>query len=148
MVIAHGTESISTETTYTFCSWELLYFEHVAIMNESKSRSITLTLYDLMDYTVHGILQGRILEWVSFCFSRRSSKPRDWTQVSCIAGGFFTSWAIRETQLLWIVHLKKKKKMLKGLDSGKVKLQKLELMLILNLPHFFFFTRQVIFCEL
>ena len=38
-----------------------------------------------MNYTVHGILQARILEWVAFPFSRVSSQPRDWTQVSCIA---------------------------------------------------------------
>ena len=38
----------------------------------------------------------RILEWVAFPFSRGSSQPRDRTQVSCIAGGFFTSWATRE----------------------------------------------------
>ena len=49
------------------------------------------TLCDLMDYTVHGTLQGRILKWVAFPFSRGSSKPRDGTQVSCIAGRFFTS---------------------------------------------------------
>ena len=40
-----------------------------------------------MDYTVHGILQARILEWVAFPFSRGSSQPRDGTQVSRIAGG-------------------------------------------------------------
>ena len=51
-----------------------------------------------MDYTVHGILQARILEWVAFPFSRGSPQPRDQTQVSCIAGGFFTSWATRGTQ--------------------------------------------------
>ena len=50
-----------------------------------------LTLCKLMDYTVHGILQARILEWVGFSFSRGSSQPRNQTQVSCIAGGFFTS---------------------------------------------------------
>ena len=43
--------------------------------------------------TVHGILQARILEWVAFPFSRRSSQPRDQTQASLIAGRFFTSWA-------------------------------------------------------
>ena len=84
-------------------------------------------------YTVHGILQARILEWVAFPFSRDlpnpgveprsptlqvdslpaesqekpkntgvgslslgSSRPRNWTRVTCIAGGFFTNWAIRE----------------------------------------------------
>ena len=54
------------------------------------------TLWDPMDYTVHGILQARILEWVAVPFSRESSQPRDQTQVSRIACGFFTSWAIRE----------------------------------------------------
>ena len=42
----------------------------------------------------HGILQARILEWVAVPFSRGSSQPRDRTQVSCIAGGFFALWAI------------------------------------------------------
>ena len=49
-----------------------------------------------MDYTLHGILQPRTLEWVAFPFSKGSSQPRDQTQVSYIAGGFFTSWATRE----------------------------------------------------
>ena len=42
-----------------------------------------------MAYTVHGLLQTRILEWVAFPFTRRSSQPRNRTQVSCITGGFF-----------------------------------------------------------
>ena len=45
---------------------------------------------------VHGIVQARILEWVAYLFSRRSSQPRNRTQVSFVAGGFFTSWATRE----------------------------------------------------
>ena len=45
---------------------------------------------------LHGILQARILEWVTFPFSKGSFQPTDRTQVSRIAGGFFTSWAIRE----------------------------------------------------
>ena len=44
--------------------------------------------------SVHGILQARILEWVSISFSRWSSWPRDWTWVSCIAGRFYTIWAM------------------------------------------------------
>ena len=51
-----------------------------------------------MDYTVHGILQARILERVAFPFSRGSSQPRDQTQVSRIAGRFFTIWATREAR--------------------------------------------------
>ena len=48
------------------------------------------TLWNPMDYTVHGILQARILEWIAFLFSRGSSQPKDRTHVSCIAGRFFT----------------------------------------------------------
>ena len=51
-----------------------------------------------MDYTVHGILQARILAWVAFPFSRGSSQPKDRTQISRIAGGFFTSWATTEAR--------------------------------------------------
>ena len=104
--------------------------------SEVKVSQSCPTLCNPMDCTVHGILQARILEWVAFHFSRESSWPRDWTQVShcrwilyqlshkgsprilewvayafssrssysrnwtrvsCIAGRFFTNWAIRET---------------------------------------------------
>ena len=50
-----------------------------------------LTLCDPIGYTVHGILQARILEWVAFSFSKGSFQPRDGTQVSRIAGRLFTS---------------------------------------------------------
>ena len=66
---------------------------------ESESEKVVQlcpTLCDPVNYTVPGILQARVLEWVAFPFSRESSQPRDQTQVSCIAGGFFTNWAIRE----------------------------------------------------
>ena len=60
------------------------------------------TLFDPMDHSpsgssVHEIVQARILEWVAIPFSRRSSLSRDWTCISCIAGGFFTIWAT----ILW-----------------------------------------------
>ena len=48
--------------------------------------------------SVHGILQARILEWVAISFSRVSSPPRDWTQVSCIASRLFTTWDLGEAQ--------------------------------------------------
>ena len=44
-----------------------------------------------LTYTVHGILQARILEWIAVPFSSGLSQLRDRTQVSHIAGGFFTS---------------------------------------------------------
>ena len=45
------------------------------------------TLCNPVDYTVRGILQARILEWVAFVFFQ----PRDRREVSCIAGGFFNN---------------------------------------------------------
>ena len=58
-------------------------------------------LWHPMDYSppgfsVHGIYQARILEWVAISFSRGSSQPRDQTRVSCIASQFFTIWATSE----------------------------------------------------
>ena len=58
-----------------------------------------LTLHNPMDSSpsgspVHRILQERIMEWVAIPFSRASSWLRDGGQVSCIAGGFFTVWAL------------------------------------------------------
>ena len=69
-----------------------------------KLAQLCLTLCNPMDYSlpgssVHGILQTRILEWVAIPFSRGCSQPRDQTQVSHIAGGFFTVLAIREAWL-------------------------------------------------
>ena len=72
------------------------------------------TLGDPMDcsppnFSVHGILQARILEWVAIPFCRRSSWPRDWTQFSHIAGRFFIQEspgrAISSVQLLSHVRL-------------------------------------------
>ena len=101
------------------------------------------TLCNPIDYTVLGILQARILEWVAFPFSRGYSQPRnqaqvshcrwilyqlshqgsprilEWvaypfssgsswhrnrTVVSCILGGFFINWAIREAPVLSMYH--------------------------------------------
>ena len=61
-----------------------------------KAAQSCLMLCDHVDFTVHGILQARILEWVAVPFSRGSYQLRDRTQVSHTAGGFFTSWATRE----------------------------------------------------
>ena len=61
------------------------------------------TLYDSEDYTVHGILQARILEWVAFLsLLQGSSQPRDQTQVSHIARRFFMSWATREAPYMYV----------------------------------------------
>ena len=70
---------------------------HTLITKAEKWKSLScVRLCDPVDYTGHGILQARILEWVAYPFSSGSSRPRNQTGVSCIAGGFFTNWAMRE----------------------------------------------------
>ena len=99
-------------------SWKVIYYP-----NEFTSDLIfrivvlvaqsCLTLCDQVSsppgFSVHGILQARLLERVAISFSRGSSKPRDQTQVSCTASRFFSIWATREAQysflknqLFWI----------------------------------------------
>ena len=76
-----------------------LFFSHTFISLsyscelECESHSVVSNSLRPNGYTVHGILQARILQWVAFPFSRRSSQFRDQTQVSHIADGFFPSWA-------------------------------------------------------
>ena len=77
-----------------FCSLECMH---------ASVAPLCLTLCDPMDCSppdssVCGILQARIPEWVAIPVCRRSSWPRDRTQVSCIAGRFFTVRVTREAQ--------------------------------------------------
>ena len=74
------------------------WFKYYWSLSESEVAQSCPTLCDPVDCSlpgpsVHGIFQGRILEWVAIFFSRRSSWPRDWTQVSLIVGRHFTIWA-------------------------------------------------------
>ena len=79
-------------------SGDLMY--SVVVNNSEKKVKVLvaqsyLTLCNLVDcsspgFSVHGILQARILEWVAIPSSRGFSQARDRTQVSHIAGGFFT----------------------------------------------------------
>ena len=78
-------------------AWDLLWWFGSLV---AKS---CLTLATPMDCSppgssVHGIFQAIILEWIPISFSRGSSQPRNWTQVSGTAGRFFTNWAMREAQ--------------------------------------------------
>ena len=73
--------------------------------DDSEVLQLCPTLCNPMDCSlpgssVHGIFQARILEWVAISFSRRSSWPRDWTQVSHIIGRRFTAWATREVLIV------------------------------------------------
>ena len=66
--------------------WVVISFFFFLVSKNLKVKVIQsrLTLRDPIDYTVHGILQARIVNWVAFPFSRGSSQPRDQTQVSRI----------------------------------------------------------------
>ena len=71
------------------------------VKSESEVTQSWLTLSDPMNCgllcsSIHGIFQARVLEWVAISFSRGSSWPRDWTQVSHLAGRSFIVWASRE----------------------------------------------------
>ena len=78
---------------YEKWNWFFLINYSMFSVKISQSRP---TLCNPMGWMVHGVLQARILEGVAFPYSRGSSQPRDQTQVSRIAGRFFTNWAIRE----------------------------------------------------
>ena len=78
------------------------------IESESEVAQSCLTLCDPVDCSppgssVHGILQARTLECIAIFFSRGSSWPRDWTQVSCIAGRRLNLWATSKykSKLQW-----------------------------------------------
>ena len=85
-------------------SSKTIYVELLAYILMFESEKWKLSHVRLCDHvdcsppgsTVHGILQARVLEWVAISFSRGSSRLRDQTQVSCIAGRLFDLWATRE----------------------------------------------------
>ena len=83
---------------------DIYMYTHTSMKVKVKVAQQCLTLCDPMVYTVHGILQFRIWEWVAFPFSRGSCQPRDQTQVSCIAGGFFTSHKGSPRILAWLAY--------------------------------------------
>ena len=70
---------------------------YIALKSESCSgmsdSSTPCTVCSLPGSSVHGILQAKIVEWITVPFSKGSSQSRDQTQFSHIAGGFFTIWA-------------------------------------------------------
>ena len=77
-------------------AWIDIYTQPTLWNEESESRSVASDFLWPIDYTVRGVLQAKILEWVDFPFSRGPSQPRNRTGVCCTARGFFTNGAIRE----------------------------------------------------
>ena len=82
----------------------LTYMVNIYVKKVTQS---CLTLCNLVDYTVHRILQARILEWVAFAFSRGSSQPRDQTLVSRIAGRSYIYMTLIEKQKNCQTHCQK-----------------------------------------
>ena len=79
--------------------WHLELLQIMCTLSHSvMSNSCNPIGCNLPSSSVHGILQARILEWVAISFSRGSSQPRDWAQVSYIAVRLFTDWTMREAQ--------------------------------------------------
>ena len=146
-----NTEISSPWEDITF--WWLFFhaFLYTFMWKQKSLKKSCLTVCDPMDRTVHGILQARILEflspgdlpnpgmephcgrilyqsshqgsprilaWVAYPFSSRSSQPRNQTGVSCIVGRFFINWAMREAHPQF-VHCKKTMMLL--LWSGKAR---------------------------
>ena len=82
-------------------SQEIIWKDILRWTHERENRSV---MPDSL--WLHGLYSpwnspGQNTGWVVFPFSRGSSQPRNWTQVSHIAGRFFTSWATREAQEYW-----------------------------------------------
>ena len=100
MIVSHAEGHTSYMCKQTSKIKQTIYLLHKLVLVTQSCP----TLCDPMDCClpgscVHGILQARIQEWVAIPFSRGSSQPRDRTQVSYIAGRFFTIWATREAKV-------------------------------------------------
>ena len=79
-------------------------------ISASEVTQLCPTLWDPMDCSlpgssIHGIFYARVLELGAISFSRVSSRPGDWTQVSCIAGRRFTVWATREALIYIYIYI-------------------------------------------
>ena len=78
----------------------ILYYMCVCLVDWSYLTLCNPMGCSLPGSSVHGFLQARLLEWVAIPFSTGSAPPRDQTQISCIAGGFFTVWSTREAHTI------------------------------------------------
>ena len=97
---------ISTNTcSYLSCKTAQMHPICEMLVAQSCPTSCDPMDWDLPGSSIHGILQSRILEWVAISFSRRSSRARDWTCGSCIAGRLFIMLATREAQVCWLYNI-------------------------------------------
>ena len=90
-----------------YFKFDIILYCVLLLYKWSEVAQLCLTLCNPMDcslsgFSVHGIFQARVLEWGAISFSKRSSRPKDQTQVSHIVGRCFTVWATREvTYQIW-----------------------------------------------
>ena len=92
-IISIGIYTDTVLSVYILCTVDIIpqYTIYMCVLVAQSC----LTFCDSMDcsppgYSVNGILQAKILEWVAIPFSMGSSQPRDQIWVSCISGRFFT----------------------------------------------------------
>ena len=78
----------------------LIWISLITVLVSHMSDSLQPHLCSPPGSSVHEILQARMLEWVAIPFSKGFYWPRDQTCVSCITGGFFTIWVIKEGPLI------------------------------------------------
>ena len=82
------------------CGWQrLLSLSNIMLVAQSCPTFCNTMGCSLLGSSVHGVFQARILEWVAMPFSKGSSWPRDQTEVSCVAGRFFTIWTTWEASI-------------------------------------------------
>ena len=95
LFLALSTPSLPFLLTYS----ALFYFAKVKMLvTQSCLTPCLLMNCSPSGFSVHAVLQARKLQWIAMLFSWVSSRPRDWTQISHIAGRFFTSWAMTEAE--------------------------------------------------
>ena len=116
-----STESL--KKAFSICTSHLtmvsLHYE-----SESEVAQSCPTLCNPMDcslsgFSVHGIFQARVLKWIVISFSKGSSRPRNRTLVSCIAGRRFTVWATREAHSA-IIFMYMRSSSFRTFSQGKV----------------------------
>ena len=106
--VSHGTNSLTTAEGWLYLQFLFNFVLPLlcVLVTQSCPTLCDPTNCSPPGFSVHGILQTRILEWVAIPFSRGTSWPRDGTLVSCIAGRFFTVWATGKSFPLLCTQLK------------------------------------------
>ena len=98
LFVTHGLNTVHWILQTRILEWVAFFFSQGIFPNQGSNPGVPHCRRILYQLSYKG--SPRTLEWVAYPFSSGSSPPRNWTGVFCIAGGFFTNWAIRETHVL------------------------------------------------